>query len=348
MGQRKSALEISIEELDQELIARGKQTPGKEQFNFKDKEGTPERDAVMTSVKESYKTAPGPNAALADLSTWDLARVLIFKTRSGMDLTRGAWSENLMDYYEILDEPIKKNAHCLAAICMKDNLIEEKGGFVTLKVKNYGKTFNLCDIEPFRDQPVSAGVMCSGFLVKEDVIATPGHWVQENNITDLRFLFGYQMVDESTPVTRIAKENIYQGVGMIHRVLNPGSDNPGWALVRLDRKVKGQAVARLSKEEIFCDQAVYTFGHPVGLPLKFGAGASVLDVHETFFEVNLNIYSGSIGSPVFALDTHEVIGMVVKNENNDFRWTGKGWISVLYPEGKKVQCTRVSDLIDFI
>ncbi len=348
MGQRKSALEISIEELDRELIARGKQTPGKEQFNFKDKEGTPGRDEIMTGIKESYKTAPGPNAALADLSTWDLARILIFKTRSGMDFTRGAWSEDLMDYYEISDEPIEKNAHCLAAICMKYNLIEEKGGFVTLKVKNYGKAFNLCDLEPFRDQPVSAGAMCSGFLVKEDIIATAGHWVQENNITGLRFLFGYQMVDESTAVIRFAGENIYQGVEMIHRVFNLGSGNPGWALVRLDRKVKGQAVARLSKEEIFCDQAVYTFGHPVGLPLKFGASASVLDVHETFFEANLNIYSGSIGSPVFALDTHEVIGMVVKNENNDFRWTGKGWISVLYPEGKKVQCTRVSDLIDFI
>jgi hypothetical protein len=348
MGQRKSALEISIEELDQELIARGSQVPDEMKFKFKDKEGTPGRDAVMTGVKESYQTAPGPNAALADLSTWDLARVLIFKTRSTMDFTRGAWSEDLMDYYEISDEPIEKNAHCIAAICRKDNLSDEKKEFSTLRVKNYRKAFNLCDLEPFRDQPVSAGAMCPGFLVKEDIIATAGQLVQENNITDLRFLFGYQMVDESTPETRIANENIYRGMEIIHRVFNPGSDKPGWALVRLDRKVKGQVVARLSKEEIFCDQAVYTFGHPVGLPLKFGAGASVLDVHETFFEVNLNIYSGSIGSPVFALDTHEVIGMVVKNENYDFRWTGKGWVSVLYPGGKRVQCTRISDLIDFI
>ncbi len=348
MGQRKSALEISIEELDRELIARGAMVPDDKKFNFKDKEGTPGRDVVMTGVKESYKTASPPNAALADLNTWDLTRILIFKTRSGMDFTRGAWSEDLMDYYEISEEPIEKNAHCLAAICRKDNLSEEKKGFAALDVKNYGKAFNLCDLEPFRDQPVSSGVMCSGFLVKEDIIATAGHWVLENNITDWRFLFGYQMVDESTPVTRFAGENIYRGVEMIHRVFNPGSDNPGWALVRLDRKVKGQVVARLSKEEIFCDQAVYTFGHPMGLPLKFGASASVLDAHETFFQANLNIYSGSIGSPVFALDTHEVIGMVVKNENHDFRWTGKGWISVLYPGGKKVQCTRVSQLIDFI
>ncbi len=346
--QRKSPLEFSVEELDRELISRGAQIPGKKQFKFKDKEGTPQRNAVMTGVLELYDTTPPSNEALAHISTWDLAKILIFKSRGAMDFTRGAWSDDLMDGYEIADEQINQNVDCTAAICLKGSLIDVNNEFSTLKVKNYGETFNLCDLEPFRDQPISAGAMCPGFLVKEDIIATASHWVQENNITDLRFLFGYQMVDESTPVIRFAGENIYRGMEMIHRVFNPGSENPGWALVRLDRKVEGQAVARVSKEEIFCDQAVYTFGHPVGLPLKFGAGASVLDVHETFFEANLNIYSGSIGSPVFALDTHEVIGMVVKNENHDFRWTGKGWISVLYPEGKKVQCTRVSDLIDFI
>jgi len=345
MDKRTSALEIPIEELERELLARGKQTPEKEQFNFKDKEGIPERDAIMTGVKENYKTALAPNAALADLSTWDLARILIFKARSAMDFTRGAWSEDLMDYYEISDDPISKNAHCIAAICRKDHLSEEKKGFAALKAKNYGKTFNLCDIEPFNDQPVSAGIMGSGFLVKEDIIATAGHFVNEENVTDLRFLFGYHMLDAASPVTRFASENIYRGIEMVSPRLNPGSDKPGWVLVRLDRKVIGQAIARLSGEEIFNDQAVYTLGHPLGLPLKFGAGASVCDVRETSFEANLNIYSGSSGSPVFDLQTHEVIGMVVKNENYDFYWTGKGWMSVQYPDGKTVDCTRISDII---
>ena len=50
--QRKSPLEISVEELDRELIAKGAQTPGKKQFKFKDKEGTPERTVIMTGVRE--------------------------------------------------------------------------------------------------------------------------------------------------------------------------------------------------------------------------------------------------------------------------------------------------------
>lgn len=347
-NQRKSPLEFSVEELDRELIARGAQTPGKKQFKFKDKEGTPQRNAVMTGFRELYETTPPPNEALAHISTWDLAKILIFKTRSAMDFTRGAWSDDLMDSYEIADGQINKNADCTAAICMKDSLIDANNEFSTLKVKNYGETFNLCDIEPFSHQPIAAGWLCSGFLVKDDIIATAGHHVNEENVTDLRILFGYKMVDSVTPVTRFANDNIYHGAKIIRRVHNPEGNGPDWALVKLDRKVVGQTVARLSSEEISCDQAVYVIGHPLGLPLKCAAGVYVGDVDETSFMANLNIYSGNSGAPVFDLHTHEVIGMVVKGENRDFRWTGNCWISVEYPEGKRAGCTRISEFIDIV
>lgn len=346
--QRKSALEFTVEELDQELIARGAQTPEKKQFKFKDKEGTHERTAIMTGVQELYETPPPPNEALAHISTWDLAKILIFKTRSTMDFTRGAWSDELMDGYEITDEQIKQNAGCTAAICMKDSLIDANNEFSTLKVKNYGETFNLCDIEPFSHQPVAAGWLFSGFLVKDDVIATAAHCVNEENVTDVRILFGYKMVDSVTPVTRFANENIYRGVKIIRRVHNRKGNGPDWALVKLDRKVGGQTAARLSTKEISCDQAVYVIGHPLGLPMKYAAGVYVGDVDETSFMANLNIYSGNSGAPVFDLHTHEVIGMVVRGERCDFRWTGNCWVSVEYPEGKRAGCTRVLEFMDIV
>jgi hypothetical protein len=343
--QRKSPLEYPVEELDRELIARGAQTPEKKQFKFKDKEGTTERNAIMSGVKELYQTPPPPNDALAHISTWDLAKILIFKTRSTMDFTRGAWSDDLMDGYEIADKQINQNAGCTAAICMKDSLIDENNGFPILKVKNYGEAFNLCDFEPFRHQPVAAGLMFTGFLVKDDIIATAGHNVNECNVTDLRVLFGYKMVDSTTPVTLFSNDNIYHGVKIIHRVHNPRENGADWALLKLDRKVEGQTAAALSKDEISLDQEVYVFGHPMGLPMKYAVGSFVSDVYETSFMANLNIYSGNSGAPVFDLHTHEVIGMVIKGEKRDFRWTGSCWISVEYPEGKRTGCTRVSEFI---
>jgi hypothetical protein len=87
-NKRKSPLEFSVEELDRELIARGAQSLGKKEFMFRDKEGSPERDAIMDQVKKLYENPPPPNDALSHISNWDLAKILIFKTRSAMDFSR--------------------------------------------------------------------------------------------------------------------------------------------------------------------------------------------------------------------------------------------------------------------
>jgi len=265
----------------------------------------------------------------------------------------GIWGKDeRKDFFEIENEQIKKNADCVAAICKRDNLIDEKNGYSTLKVKDYGEVFNLCEQEPFRDQPSVAGWSCSGFLVKEDIIATAGYCVREGPVTDLRIVFGYKMSGSTRPVIRIAKKNIYKGVKIIHKCYNPTGNGSNWALVQLDRKVVGQPIARVSEKEIFCDQPVYVIGHPLGLPLKYAPGARVRGIKENFFAADLDVYMGNGGSPVFNGDTHEVIGIVVHGDTRDFRWTGKCLTSVIYPnpEIKSLgpQCTMVSAFIDYV
>jgi len=347
--QHKSPFEFSVEELDQELIARGAEVPDEKKFDFKDREGTPGRDVVMTRVREIYKTPPPPNKALSHIDTWDLAKVLIFKTHPSSDCTRGSGSIESMDWNEITDDQTRKNADCVAAICLKDNLVAASQDSLTLKIKNYGKTFNLCDNEFFRDQPVSAGRMGMGFLVKDDVIATAGNFIDKKNITDLRFIFGYKMVDSSTPAVEFSNDNIYSGIEIIHRANIPGSNSAEWVLVKLDRKVQGREAAALSRDEIYWEQAVYTLGHPLGLPLKYASGASVCEnITETYFSANLNMYSGCPGSPVFDINTNEILGMVVKEASCDFRWTGKGWLSIQNPDGPEIDCLKISTFIDIL
>ena len=348
--QEKSSLEILIEKMDRELIARTAQTPGVNPFEFEDGEGTPERNAVMEQVKELYDTAPPLNNTLSHISTRDLAKILAIKTRE-LNKHRGIWGrDSRVDYYEITDEQIKKNARCTAAICRKGSLIDTKNGFSTLKVKNYGKSFNLCDCELFHHQPISAGRMYSGFLVKEDIIATAGHCADEKNVTDLRFVFGYKMSDVSTPVTGIPNENIYRGVKLIRRTYDRGSGSD-WALVQLDRRVVGQEVATLSEREISPDRPVYIIGYPVGLPSKYSPGASVSGICGAYFSADLNVYCSSSGSPVFDSETHEVIGIVVRGDNRDFRLVGNCWTSIIYSRTgkctKEPQCTRVSEFIEY-
>ena len=54
----------------------------------------------------------------------------------------------------------------------------------------------------------------------------------------------------------------------------------------------------------------------------------------------------------FDRKTNEVIGIVVRGDNQDFRWTGKGWLSIIYPNpdihSKEPQCTRVSEFKNIV
>lgn len=348
--QNKTQLDILVKKLDQELIARGAKAIASENFYFKDNEGTPQRDKIMNQVKTVYQTAPTVNPAFNDITTQELVKLLMLKT-SELNKERGIWGEDdRLDYYEIKDEMIKKNADCVSAICHKNDLIDTKNGFMTLRVKNYGDTFNLNRNEPFRNQPIAAGWLCTGFLVAEDIIATAGHCSSYGKATDLRFIFDFKMLDISTPNTLIQTEKIYSGKELIHQSYNRiiGSD---WALIKLDRKVTNQTIVKLSKKTLNPNQQTYILGHPCGLPLKYSAGAHIRHMTDNYFSADLNVYCGNSGSPVFCKESHEVLGIAVRGDNQDFRWTGEGWLSIIYPNASfpsnEPQCTRVSEFIRY-
>jgi hypothetical protein len=353
--QRKLAQECSVEELDKELIVRGVQKFAGERFKFKDLEITPDREAIMAEVKEFYEAAQSfpPNPALAHLSTWEVAKALMFKTRTyRVEGSKGVWDlDNRKDFYQIEDEQIKENANCVAALCMKDDLMAGRNGYIKLKTKNFGKAFNLCKGEPFYDQPIAAGRLCTGFLVKEDIIATAAHCLYGISLSQMRFLFGFKMLDSSTPATQVPDKDIYQGIKVLERVHNRKGNKSDWALVKLDRKVVGHPVVKFPGTEVTCSQPVYVIGHPCGLPLKYADGASVQTIENAFFSADLDVFSGNSGSPVFSSDTHKLVGIAVRGDTRDFRWTGKGWMYIKYPhpnfKSKLPQCTRFSEFIEY-
>ncbi|MGD2088607.1 MAG: serine protease [Candidatus Aminicenantes bacterium] len=352
-NQQKSQLEILVEKLDRELMARSVQTV-REKFKFKDREGTPQREDIMADIQEYYRGAApsSPDKAFSHINTRDLAKMLMIKTRE-LNADRGiSDEESRRDYYEIKDEQTTKNADCVAAICRERDLIPSKEGSLTLRVKNYGKAFNLCQSEPFYHQDIAAGRLCTGFLVKKDIIATAGHCLDKKNIKDLCFVFGYKMVDSSGRVPGIQQKDIYKGVRIIHRICNREGNQSDWALVKLDRKVDGQEVVTLAKKEITTNKPVYIIGHPVGLSLKYSPGARLRDISEAYFSADLNVYNGNSGSPVFDSKTHEVIGIVVRGHTRDFRLVESCWKSVIYSRSNRYspnpQCTRVSEFIDYV
>jgi hypothetical protein len=352
---RKPPHEFSIEELDRELVIRVALDPTQDPFIFEDGIENNQRAEIMGRVKTVYEKARSltPNEELRHLSTWELAKIIMYKTTEHIDETiRGGWYEdNRMDVCMLPDGEINNNAESVAAICLQEGLIETDNNTSLLKVEQYSKHFNLHLNEPFRHQPIAVGRLGTCFLVKKNVIAAAAHCVTEESLPRLRFVFGYKMLDAYNAATQLPERNIYRGTRIIKRVYNPPPNMPDWALVELDREVAYRSVVTMSEKELSPEQEIYVLGHPLGLPMKYGPGGIVKEIKDTYFSAALDVCSGNEGSPIFDSKTHKVVGVMAKDYSRDFRWTGKGWMTIVYPNPEfrpqEPRCTKTSEFIEY-
>jgi hypothetical protein len=246
------------------------------------------------------------------------------------------------DVSELSNQGDLNHADSVVALFLDKKIIDNGDGTSTLKTRKLGEKHNLCSEERFWDQPV--GAFCSGFLAAPNIIVTAGHCVKPNNVTDIRFVFGFRMQNATTPTTIIDNSEIYRGIEIIER--QEISNGPDWALVRIDRPVTNHPIAKIRRAGKINDtQAVYVIGHPVGLPAKFAGGASVRNNQpKAWFVANLDTFGGNSGSPVFNSDTHEVEGILVRGDV-DFVPKGSCMVAQVFPTtgGRGEDCTRTTE-----
>lgn len=251
---------------------------------------------------------------------------IVEELKSSQKVIYGA--DDRQDVFLLTQQADINDAASVCALFRNTAVTDNGNGTSTLTVQNFGTTSNLCAGERFRDQPI--GAFCSGFLVAPDIIATAGHCADVNDVTTIRFVFGFRMTNATTAQTTIANGEVYSGVAIVGRQLvNNGAD---WALVRVDRNVTGHPIARIRRTgTIPNNQAVHVIGHPVGLPMKFAGGANVRNNQPAdFFVANLDTYGGNSGSPVFNSATREVEGILVRGET-DFVQQGGCTVSLVCP-----------------
>ena len=334
-----------IAELDRALVARGAQMLTAQQMFFNGIDGTPQSQEIFKQVMEFYTLNSTLNEALNYFQIQELTQKiqLMIDDEKSKLRRNGFYGDDRIDLFDIFEERIRGNALAVAVVCLHADILSSGSGYFQLKTKNYGKVFNLHVSEPFRDQPIAAGSICTGVLVGKNIIATAAHFLNGQNIADLRFVFDFVMQDPISPVDQIPEDNIYKGVEILERVNNPESD---WMLVKLDRNVTGREIVVLPRKNIFFEQPVYVIGHPCGLPLKYAPGAAIEETNPNYFLAGLDVYSSNSGSPVFCAETHELLGIVSRGKAVDFRWTEEGWITLRYPKTdpnyKGSQCSRAS------
>ncbi|MCP4156146.1 MAG: trypsin-like peptidase domain-containing protein [bacterium] len=163
------------------------------------------------------------------------------------------------------------------------------------------------------------------------------------------------MSDPVTANTVFPEESLYRGVEIVRRkydVKGPGAGGSDFALVKLDRRVKGREIVCVSDRSVFYEQPVYVLGFPCGLPVKYAPGPVVESVGKAYFMACMDVYSGNSGSPVFDAESHELVGIVSRADCRDFRWLGDCVVSIIYPNSKihseGSRCTRVGEFKSYM
>jgi len=232
-------------------------------------------------------------------------------------------SDDRLDEYEVNDANILAAGDSTVALVSLSALVDNNDGTFSLPSETYAEWYEridpiwtgnpLCSDEPFRDQLNPA--WCSGFLVAPDIIATTGHCACEDYCTDMAVVFGFVMLDANTPVLTIDESQIYYCSEVIARQIG----DPDWALIRLDREVIGHSPLGVRSEGIVADDSgLIVIGHPIGLPRKYDAGATVREnTASGYFQADSDTYGGNSGSAVLNADSLEVEG-ILYGGNPDF------------------------------
>ncbi len=182
-----------------------------------------------------------------------------------------------------------------------------------------------CKDEMFFNEP-SVPFSCTGFLIAPDLLVTAGHCVYAVNTPNQElknesglaceafdWLFGYQQnKDGSVSLDQVSSDELYHCKQIIFANQKETSPYPDYALIRLDRPVKGRVPLTLALDNPKVGSSVKMMGHPFGTPTKISDQAQILRNSPSASSIvtNLDAFVGFSGSPVFNSE-NKVIGILV-------------------------------------
>jgi hypothetical protein len=286
---------------------------------------------------------------------WNNGAALLQNSSQGSLIIKGIYgTDDRLDEYQVLDSQLKAVGDSTAALISIDDITDNNDGTYSIPSITLAETYlsrygrPLCPNEPFLNQPSIA--KCTGFLVAPDIVATTGHCISDHSVClDAVFVFGFAMINASTPVLTFDASDVYFCDGVIARLQTADSD---WALIRLDREVLNHApLVTRRTGKIPDNQDLAVIGHTLGLPRKYADNAWVQENSSLgSFQANLDTFIGNSGSAVVNMDTYEVEGLLFAG-NPDFVSDGDCDRSTQCPDtgcpGWE-RATRVTEFIDLV
>jgi len=227
--------------------------------------------------------------------------------------------DDRLDFYEIYDLEIQKQAKACPALMHSNRLVKQADGSYNIKpymqsdgsMWTYGERYDFEEVvQRFKNQPMASS--CSAFLVAPNIVITAGHCIDgktEDQLSGIRFVFGYWMESSSDAKLNVPEENVYSIGKVIHSEYSK-LNAIDYAIIELDRDVTVAEPLKISEKEVKVGDQVYIIGYPNGLPLKYAPNAEVYRVNQQSFVASLDAFKGNSGSPVFNSEG-EIVGVYI-------------------------------------
>jgi len=230
--------------------------------------------------------------------------------------------DNRLEYFQVPRADVREVADSTAAVIRNTNLLPKPTGTTAIRAESFKQSMGLCSSEPFASEP--AGAFCSAFLVGDDLMATAGHCVDAARCPQISFVFTYRMSSQNEPPTEVDSSEVYRCQAVLDRAQTGAED---YALVKLDRPVRGHRVLTLAHQPVRQGDRLIVVGHPSGIPTKVTDQGLVRSVTPAYFTASMDTYGGNSGSAVFNQSTLEVVGILVRGEN-DFTYDSQNRCTV--------------------
>ncbi|MFZ4715490.1 MAG: trypsin-like serine peptidase [Bacteriovoracaceae bacterium] len=223
----------------------------------------------------------------------------------------------LDDRHEVIDYSDPKVALLArsTAVLVKGSELKSKEAGFQVSLDTFQKGMNVCASERFSQQPDPG--FCSGFLIAPNKMVTAGHCITSvEDCSETKFIFDFQMKDESNAQTYFTAPQIYSCLKILGRTFEKtGVD---FAIIELDRPVDGRTPLKLStNKNLRPSDPLIVIGNPSGLPTKITDNGIVREINDSgYMRANLDTYGGNSGSAVFNARTLEVEGILVRGDTD--------------------------------
>ncbi|CAL2077057.1 serine protease [Tenacibaculum sp. 190524A05c] len=270
------------------------------------------------------------NSKLEDIFKAALLKNLYFYNKTsrdiyGIDIKYS--KDNRTEVQFTNNDTIRKNSNGIVLIVNNSLLKKSTNNSFKLETTNLvdDPMIKSCDSERFVKQPSIAykHTTCTGFIVGKNVLITAGHCILSNaDLMNKAFILDYRLNNDESKNIVIKKSQIITG----KKVQRVGKNKKGldYAIIRTNEEMDKSRILNLNwNSKIEVNQALYTIGHPLGLPQKLADKAWVTKNNNPYiFNANLDTFAGNSGGPVFNRNTHEVEGFLLSG-GQDYKFKDK-------------------------